>query len=90
MQATPAAVAAAPTWNVCHVLLELPGEKRVPKLKASPPEARCPKESGRSAGSPSPSLAPGVRAGTPRVVLFREQAARERVFFPTRDRKFQP
>lgn len=36
LQATPAAVAAAPTWNVCHVVLELPGEKRVPRLKASP------------------------------------------------------
>lgn len=32
----------------------------------------------------------GVRAGTPSVVLFRKQAAPERVFFPTRDRKFQP
>lgn len=36
LQATPAVVAAAPTWNVCHVVLELPGEKRVPNLKASP------------------------------------------------------
>lgn len=36
LQATPAAAAAAPTWNVCHVVLEPPGEKRVPRLKASP------------------------------------------------------
>lgn len=95
LQATPAAVAAAPTWNVCHVVLELPGEKRVPRLKASPIPAGAwvPQGVWPLRGLPFSKPGPGgggVWAGTPCVVLFREQEAPERVFFPTRDRKFQP
>lgn len=58
----PTGVATAPTWNVCHVVLRFqrgkasPGQSRL----APSPEAERPGESGRSAGSPSTSLAPGV------------------------------
>lgn len=58
----PTGVATAPTWNVCHVVLRFqrgkasPGQSRL----APSPEAERPGESGRSAGSPSASLAPGV------------------------------
>ena len=57
----PAACHYRPTWNVCHVVLKLPGGEACPQAKGLPPtpEPGCSKESGRSAGSPSPSLAGG-------------------------------
>lgn len=54
---------------MCHVVLELPVEKRVPRLKGphTPTELVCPKASGCSTGSSFPSQAwgEGEAAGMP-------------------------
>lgn len=84
----PTAVAAAPTWNVCHVVLELPGEKRVPGRRRLPaPGPARPKEPAapRSASQLARALGEGARGR-----LVPGEAAPECVFFPAAGRRVQP
>lgn len=63
----PAAGHNRPTWNVYHVILELSGEKCVPRLQASQPRQSLGVPRGLAAprANPSPSLAGGWRRESP-------------------------
>lgn len=92
--AAPSEVAAAPTGNVCHVVWELAVEKRVSALEAPPTHARTcvPQGAGLLPRLLCPKPGPGWGKrgpGTPCGVRFRERAAPEPVFSPTRDRTSQ-
>lgn len=63
----PAARHDRPTWNVYHVILELSGEKCVPRLQTSQPRQSLGVPRGLAAprANPSPSLAGGWRRESP-------------------------